>query len=150
MAEEGRDEKGRFQRGNLFAVNNNGGAPPIYTNHKDMSDKLAEYLDYEDYISTKGKGKGTYTIEGAALYLGFASRQSMYDYEKLSSEFSYTVNRFRLFLTNWNAKKLYWGQTFSGAQFWLRNNGGYSDESTVNQNQTVTEVTIVEKLRDEA
>lgn len=142
MPQEGRDENGRFTFGNLFSLHN--GRDPIYETPEEISTKLAEYLDYEDSLKpkdAKGQGKGLYTLEGAALFLGFASRQSMHDYEKKSNGFSYVINRFKLFLTHWNAQKLYWGGTYMAAQFWLRNHGGYTDESTVNQNQTITQVT---------
>ena len=133
-------------RGNLFAVGNNGGRPPKYDTPEAIEIKIGEYLDYEDSQKKPDAyskmGKGIYTIEGCALFLGFAHVQSMYDYEKRTEEFSYVVNRFRLFLSHWNAQKLYWGGTFTGAQFWLRNHGGYSDESTVNQNQRLTKVEI--------
>jgi hypothetical protein len=141
--QEGRDEKGRFSYGNLFSLNNNGGAPPFYEDYEVMKNKIAEYLDWEDKWkapSAKGEGKGIYTIEGCALYLGFASVQSIYDYEKRSPEFSYILNRFRLFMTHWNAQKLYWGGTFTGAQFWLKNHGGYRDVTDVNNNQTITTI----------
>lgn len=142
---EGRDEKGQFTYGHLFSVGNNGGRPPQYEDPEEMAKKLAEYLDYEDSFKPKdaktGAGKGIYTIEGAALFLGFASRQSMHDYEKKDAKFAYVINRFKLFLTHWNVQKLYWGGTYMAAQFWLRNHGGYTDESTVNQNQVVTQVT---------
>ena len=72
-------------------------------------------------------------------YLGFATRDSFYDLEK-REEFSYTMRRFRLFMTHWNEQKIYWGGTFQGASLWLRNWGGYKDEVTQNQNQTITKV----------
>jgi hypothetical protein len=150
---EGRDEKGRFAKGNLFSLGNTGGRPPKYDDPAVMEKKIAEYLDWEDSQkrpdSYSGQGKGIYTIEGCALFLGFASVQSMYDYEKVSSEFSYVINRFRLFVTQWNAQKLYWGGTMAGAQFWLKNWGGYKDESTQHQKTEITEIKIVEKKRDE-
>jgi hypothetical protein len=137
---EGRDEKGKFLPGNLFSLGGyNSGRPRIYTDPQEMYNRIAEYLKWED--DQKGKElKGVYTLEGCALYLGFASVQSMYDYEKRESEFSYVINKYRLFLVQWNVQKLYWGGTYMGAQFWLRNHGGYSDESTVNQKQTITTV----------
>lgn len=142
--EEGRDEKGRFTVGNLFSMGNNGGRPPKYEDPEEMFNKIAEYLNFEDSLKRPDayskQGKGIYTIEGCALYLGFASREALYKYEKKSPEFSYIVNRFRLFLTHWNAQKLYWAGTMPGAKFWLTNFGGYSEESTQNINQTVTEV----------
>lgn len=129
--------------GNLFSVGNTGGQPPIIGSPKEFAEKLAAYIDYEDELkprdSKSGQGKGVYTIEGAALFCGFASRQSFYDYAK-NKEYSYILDRFRLFMTHWNVQKLYWGGTFTGAQFWLKNHGGYVDESTQNQNQIITQV----------
>jgi len=124
--------------GNLFALGNTGGQPPKYDDPKVMNKKIAEYLDYED--ADKKTGKGIYTLSGVALFLGFASVQSMYDYEKRSEEFSYVINRFRLFMTHWNEQKLYWGGTYMGSQFWLRNHGGYSEDVNQNLKHTITEV----------
>lgn len=140
MAEEGREDNGKFAKGNLFRIGmQSGGMNPDYDSHEKMAQKIADYLDYED--EQKGKeNKGVYTISGCALFLGFASRQSMYDYEKKSPLFAYTLDRFRLFMTHWNEQKLYWGGTYMGSQFWLRNHGGYSDESTQHLKQTITEV----------
>ena len=135
---EGRDEKGRFTAGNLFSMYNNGGRPPIYETAEELAQKIAEYLDWED--SQHRTGKGVYTLTGCALYLGFASKSSMDDQCKRSSEFSNAINRFKSFMVHWNEQKLYWGGTYMGSQFWLRNHGGYSDESTQNLKQTITEV----------
>ena len=131
-------------KGNLYALGNTGGRPPEYTDANVMMNKIAEYLDWEDSNKPRdtksGLGKGVYTLSGAALFLGFASRQSMYDYEKISQEFAYVLNRFRLFMTHWNEQKLYWGGTFQGSFVWLKNHGGYVDESSQNINSVVTEV----------
>lgn len=139
-------------KGNLFALNcQTNGRPPLYEKPEDFAKKLDEYIQYEDEskggFDANGIGKGTYTLEGAALFLGFATRDSMYDYAK-KEEFSYIVSRFKLFLINWNVKKLYWGGTFAGGMFWLKNHGGYVDESTQHQKQEITNVTITEKKRD--
>jgi hypothetical protein len=140
MAKKGREADGTFAKGNLFSVGlQNNGVPPKYSDHKVMMKKIGEYLDWEDQWknkSAKGEGKGIYTLSGVALYLGFASVQSLYDYEKKSADFAYVINRFRLFMKHWNEQKLYWGGTFQGSFVWLKNHGGYSDESTVNNNVT--------------
>ena len=133
-------------KGNLFAIGNTGGRPPKYETKEEFASMLDKYIEYEN--DQHPKKKGIYTLEGAALFLGFATRDSMYDYAN-KEEFSYIVSRFKLFLIDFNVKKLYWGGTFMAGQFWLRNHGGYSDESTVHQNQTVNNVTITEKKRDE-
>lgn len=137
--DKGRDEKGKFLPGNLFSLYNNGGCPPKFKSAKEIGDKIAEYLNWED--SQKGKdGKGVYTLTGCALYLGFASKSSMDDQAKRDSEFSNVIQRFKSFMVHWNEQKLYWGGTYMGSQFWLRNHGGYSDESTQHLKQTITEV----------
>lgn len=133
-------------KGNLFALGcTTNGRPPKYESPEEFVKKLAEYINYEDEIKgvdpKTGQGKGLYTLEGAALYLGFATRDSMYDYDK-KEDFTYIVSRFRLFITDWNVKKLYWGGTFMAAQFWLKNWGGYTDETTQNQNQRVTTLQV--------
>ena len=147
MSKEGRDEKGRFTTGNLFSLGlENSGRPPMYKTPQEMVVKIAEYLDHEDTLkrpdSYSKAGKGVYTIEGCALYLGFSTRDALYDYEKKSPEFAYIVRRFKLFLTHWNAQKLYWGGTFQGSQFWLKNWGGYKDESEQKIESIVTEVKV--------
>ena len=139
---EGKDEKGRYTKGNLFALGNTGGRPPVFETPEEVSQKIAEYIEYEDSLkrpdSYSKAGKGIYTLSGASLYLGFASVQSMYDYEKKNTEFSYILHRYRNFLTHWNEQKLYWGGTFAGAQFWLKNFGGYKDESAQTVTQNIT------------
>lgn len=132
------------KRPNLFTLGmNKGGRPPVYEDPELMAQRIADYIQWEDDNKgkdAKGVGKGLYTLSGCALFLGFSSRQSMWDYEQRSEQFSYVIERFKLFMTHWNEQKLYWGGTFSGAQFWLKNYGGYKDEVTQNQNQIVTTV----------
>jgi hypothetical protein len=138
-------------KGNLFAIGNTGGRPPMYKTPEEFAKKLDEYIQFEDDskggLDANGIGKGIYTIEGAALFLGFQSRTSFYDYAK-KEDFLYIIDRFNLFLTQWNVRKLYWGGTFAGAMFWLKNWGGYKDESTQHQKQEITNVTITEKARE--
>ena len=65
------------------------GQPPIYESPEDLQDKVNEYME-----SLK-VSKDPATITGLALHLGFCSRQSFYDYEKMP-EFSYTIKKARL------------------------------------------------------
>lgn len=116
-------------KGNLFALGlQNSGRPPMYTTQEEFAIKLNEYIQYEDSCKN-GQGKGLYTLEGAALFMGFATRKSWYDYAQ-KEEFVYIVHRFKEFIVNWNVKKLYWGGTMPGAKFWLTNHGGYTEETT--------------------
>lgn len=131
MAKEGRDEKGRFTIGHLWSLGNKGGCPPKYTSHEEVHEKIGEYLKWEEKTS-----KGKYTISGLALFLGFATRQSLWDYEKRDAKFSYVINRYKLFLTHYHEQKVQWVGGFPGAKLWLTNFGGYSEEQTINQNVT--------------
>jgi hypothetical protein len=145
--DEFRDKDGKFKAGNLFSVGlTNNGVPPMYDDANKMAEKIAGYLNWEDAQkrpdSFSKMGKGVYTLSGLALFLGFASLQSLYDYEKKGTDFAYILNRFRLFMTHWNEQKMYWGGTYPAAQFWLRNHGGYTEETVQNQNQKVTNVTV--------
>lgn len=131
MAKEGRDEKGKFAIGNLWWKHADLGAEPKYSDPEVMKEQIGEYLKFEEKAS-----KGKYTLSGLALFLGFASRQSMYDYEKKSPAFAYILNRFKLFMTHYHEQKIGWVGSYQGSYAWLKNFGGYSEESTVNQNVT--------------
>jgi hypothetical protein len=132
---DGRDEKGRFTLGNLWWMHSKQGAEPLYESPEAMTEEIGNYLIYEEKTS-----KGKYTLSGLALYLGFASRQSMYDYEQKSPAFAYAINRFRLFMQHYHEQRLTWAGSFQGSFVWLKNFGGYTDEVTQHQNQTITQV----------
>ena len=143
MAQEGRDEKGKFSHGNLFhkfVKEWNGGKAPKYKTAILLANKIAEYLDYEDSLKRPDQyskmGKGLYTLSGCALYLGYVSTSALQSIEKGDPLYSRVISAFRLFLTDWNEKKLYYMGTFPGSKLWLTNFGDYSEESTVNQNVT--------------
>lgn len=130
------------KKGNTYAIGNNGGRPPLYEESDELFAKISEYIDFEDANSGGGKhGKGKYTLEGCALYLGFCSVQSLYDYEKRNEEFSYVIKRFKLWMQDYHVKGLKWGGTAYGSIFWLKNKSDYKDEVTQHQIQTITTVT---------
>lgn len=68
------------------------------------------------------------TITGLALFLGFESRQSIYDYEK-NGQFSYTVKEARLRVENGYEKALM-SKNSTGAIFALKN-FGWSDKQEI-------------------
>ena len=76
MAENGKDKRGR-------------GQPPII----ESPEKFDRLVD--EYRVQCREEKVPITFTGMALHLGFASRQSFYDYGK-KSEYSYSVKRARL------------------------------------------------------
>lgn len=75
------------------------GRPPLFDNPEDLETRLEEYFNHEDHqwvVTEVGSfQKQPITITGLALYLGFESRQSFYDYEK-HEEFSYIIKKARL------------------------------------------------------
>lgn len=69
------------------------------------------------------------SVTGLALHLGFESRQSVYDYEKRSDGFSYTIKRARLRVEASYEQHLL-TKVSTGAIFALKN-FGWSDKSEV-------------------
>jgi hypothetical protein len=61
------------------------------------------------------------TVSGLARYLGFESRQSMYDYKE-RDKFSYTIKETTLRIEEFAEKQLFVGNP-TGAIFWLKNKG---------------------------
>lgn len=85
--------------GNQYALNNNGGRPPVFQTLEELETKIEEYFndpdhDYREIGETIWQKKPI-TITGLALYLGFVSRQSLYDYEKIE-EYSCAIKKARL------------------------------------------------------
>jgi len=81
-----------------------GGQPPMYATVEELQNKVQEYFNSVKPKVTPAKEEGEedeikyeepVTVSGLAYFLGFESRQSLYDYEK-RSEFSYIVKRARL------------------------------------------------------
>lgn len=81
-------------KGNKFALGlTTSGRPPKYKKPEEVKDKCIEY--FESCIENKEK----ITITGLALYLGFASRTSLYDYAE-KEEFMYIIKRACLVVEN--------------------------------------------------
>lgn len=131
-------------KGNNFSYN--GGRPPEYESPEVMWEKAVEFFE-----STKTPS-GIYkpTIEGLTFHLGFATRKSLLDYSEKNEVFLNVVNRMKTFIKSCYEKQLY-GFAWAGSQFALRNLGkeDWKDEITEYQDRKVTEVTIIEKKRDE-
>lgn len=123
------------------------GRPPLFKSEQDLQNKVEEYFffiegEYEvvDFIDLLGqpdkkrvysKPAQTPSITGLALYLGFESRQSIYDYEK-NGEFSYTIKRSRLMIEAAYEQALL-SKFSTGAIFALKN-FGWSDKMEVDNN----------------
>lgn len=116
------------------------GKPPFYKSAKELEDAIKKYFQ-EDHKTRKvvvGKAPNNEVIElpvititGLAHYLGFASRQSFYDYEE-KVEFSYIIKRARLEIEINYEEQLQYGNV-TGAIFALKNMG-WDDRTVVDQN----------------
>lgn len=142
---KGRDEKGRFAEGNTISVGNDGGRPSMYDTAEELEKKILDYFEWikgeyeeregERKIITKDgsvieekyaywfelRKKEIPTITGLAIFLGFASRQSMYDYI-IKPEFAYEIKRALLKVENSYENRL-WDDKPTGAIFALKNMG---------------------------
>ena len=125
--------------GNIFALGNEGGRKPMYDSVDDLRDKIIEY--FESYLSKNEEDNEPVlgykpTITGLALYLGFSSRQSFYDYVK-KKEFSYILKKASLYI-EMNYEMLLESKSSTGAIFALKNMG-WKDKQEVTS--TVTNLT---------
>lgn len=126
------------------------GAPALFKTNDDLKKSVNEYFiwingdfdmvtkydaeenEYQEKVYTREPEPPT--ITGLALYLGFESRQSLYDYEK-KGEFSYTIKNARLRVENGYEKALH-GRNATGAIFALKN-FGWKDKTEVDTNLTL-------------
>lgn len=104
----------KFEKGNKYAAGlTNSGRPPKFKNKEELISRIKEYFD------NSVKEKFRPTITGLALYLGFSSRQSIYDYAK-NTEYSYSIKRAILVIEN-EYEILLTGNNVSGVIFALKN-----------------------------
>jgi hypothetical protein len=101
---------------------NKGGRPALFETDEQLTEKVNEYFAE---IEITGKPA---TITGLALFLGFESRQSFYDYEERDG-FSYTIKKARLRIENEYEMKLS-GNNVAGSIFALKNLG-WKDKTEV-------------------
>lgn len=133
-------------KGNRYALGNTGGRPPHYETAAELDAKCQEYFDM--VTTTTGICKGT--VSGLTYHVGFKSRASWDDYGKRNEEFSYIVARVKMFVESCYESNLH-GFAWAGAAFALKNinSSNWKDEIINNNFDTVTNVTITEKTRDE-
>jgi len=93
--------------------------------HFDTAEELEKRID--EFFLTQER----LTITGLAYFLGFESRQSIYDYEK-EGEFSYLIKKARLRVEQYYEENLF-SNNVSGSIFALKNMG-WSDRVETNQN----------------
>ena len=134
-----------------------GGRPPIYNSVEELQQKIDAYFNGEMRHRTIYTKEGvaievpTPTVTGLAIHLGFESRQSFYDYEKVE-QFSYTIKKARLFIEREYEELLQSGNT-TGAIFALKNMGWVDkvhNDVTTNEKDITPTITpeIISKLID--
>lgn len=99
------------------------GRPALFSTPEELEDTINQYFQSlkPKIVNDEATDQEPATITGLALFLGFESRQSFYDYEK-KSEFSYTIKRARLRIEYEYEKKLH-GFNTTGIIFALKNLG---------------------------
>jgi len=127
------------------------GRPKLFNSPEELEERIHEYFNgrcnkRKQFISGIPYTVPVPTITGLALFLGFESRQSFYDYEKMDG-YSYTIKRARLFIEREYEEQLQIGNT-TGAIFALKNMG-WKDKTetdiTTNGKDVNTTPTIVFK-----
>lgn len=119
------------------------GRPPKYTSRDEVDRKIDEYFESrkgEVALDDDGKpvfnkyGEPCYikpprppTITGIALYLGFNSKQTLYEYGK-KDEFADSILRARSKVEEYAEERLYDKDGQRGAEFNLRCNFGWKPE----------------------
>lgn len=119
-------------------MKNKGGRPPKYKSNKVLQKKINEYFDNicgihfflddngKPYLDKKGnpiiKENKPPTVTGLALYLGFLSRFSIYDYAR-KGKFSHTIKNALLYCESFAEEQLYVNPKPVGAIFALKNRG---------------------------
>jgi hypothetical protein len=118
----------------------------FYKTVKDLQAKIDEYFNVyckdevvkdkngKPCVNTRGALYIKYkppTCSGLALYLGFADRQSLYDYKK-NEKYSCTIKKAISRIVEYAETQLFIGNS-TGAIFWLKNRDDWNDK-VVNEN----------------
>jgi len=112
-------------------IEDKGGRPPLFNTPEEMEMKIKQYFDdcpdkKTIQVGLKAIEVPAITITGLCIFLGFESRQSFYDYEKIEG-FSYIIKKARLKVENYYEQCLQFGNV-TGAIFPLKNMG-WSDRT---------------------
>lgn len=129
-----------------WIVKEEAGRPMIISDEEELQDKIDEYFDTQvgmfpakdadGNVIIKSVGgipqivfdKKAPTITGLALYLGFSTRQSIYDYIKRNDKFSYIIKRAVARIEEYAENIILGGgivgsNATSGAIFWAKVHG---------------------------
>jgi hypothetical protein len=102
------------------------GRPRKYDNPQELEDAVYKY--FEQFEGDGESLRKSPTVAGLALYLGFESRQSIYDYAE-NGNFSYIIKKALLQFEDFHESALN-NNNVTGHVFWLKNHG-WKDKSEV-------------------
>lgn len=102
------------------------GRPPKFKDPNDLKTKLVEYFEYCE------QNKEPLTITGMALFLGFSSRQSLFDYEQ-NEKFTYIIKRARMVVERGYEVMLHTNKGCAGAIFALKNMNWTDTQTNVHE-----------------
>ncbi len=111
-------------KGNKYAAGNKGGGrEPFYKSAPEMQKRIDAYFESDKIPS----------VPGLAYALGFASKQSLLEYE-MKEEFSFPIKRAKLRIEVFNAQELHRKEgSVTGVIFTLKNMG-WTDKQDVDMN----------------
>lgn len=109
-----------------------GGRPRVYDNAEDLDAECEKFFQQCEDDNKRP------TVSGLALFLGFVSKQSLYDYEK-NEEFSYPIKRALLRVEFGLESRLDQGAV-AGIIFGLKNMG-WKDTQDITANINVEQIT---------
>lgn len=140
-----------------------GGAPRIIETAEELKSKIDEYFkslepkpvtakneNGEEYLLTNKAGDPVMTkpraptVAGLALFLGYASRQSLYDIENRGEEFSYHKKRAVLAIETFHEEGLSDSNPV-GHIYWTKNHG-WKDKQDVDINGNLS-VNIIDDIK---
>ena len=114
-----------------------GGVDPKYDDPTVFGSKIV------DYFKQKDEANKPISLPGLALHLGFASRQSLYDYEKKGGGFAYWIKRARLVIETAIAENE--GNMNDALRIFMLKNMGYTDKTELKIKGTSFKIKIDEK-----
>lgn len=127
--------------GNKYAVGNKGG-PRKFKSVELLQEAIDAYFRYYDEYDKP------YTVGGLALALGYSSRSELTTAESFGDDYSRAIKRAKFRIQESWERRL-GSPSATGTIFWLKNNAGYIDESTLHANiDERSEASIDARLRD--
>ena len=115
------------------------GRPAKFETPEQMETAIEKYFAAFENVDNIDDARKRPTVAGLALYLGFVSRQSIYDYAE-KGDFSYVIKRALLALEDFHEAALS-GNNVTGHVFWLKNHG-WADKKEFDGNVDITQLVL--------